>query len=360
MTAESLRFRPVAYSVNEVAPPAVLEIAPTYVLSGGELAAKGDKVEPGFLRCITGKEEKAEIPFSGRYRSGRRRALAEWIASPSYPLTARVMVNRIWQHHFGNGIVRTSSDFGKNGDRPSHPELLDWLATQFIENKWSIKSMHRLMLTSSTYRQATSHPEAKKYAEADPENRLLWHMNWIRLESEVLRDSMLTLSGRLNPEAGGPGMFFSVKDEIAQGFQMFKWYPSDESQQRRRSIYAFQRRSLMMPMMEVFDGANMSESCSRRSVTTVAPQALTLLNGTLTASESKHYARRVLDIAGDDIDKQIDTAFRLALSRGATEFEKAKARQLYVASTNTRRTPEEALTRLATVLFNLNEFLYLE
>ena len=291
MTAESLRFRPVAYSVNEVAPPAVLEIAPTYVLSGGELAAKGDKVEPGFLRCITGKEEKAEIPFSGRYRSGRRRALAEWIASPSHPLTARVMVNRIWQHHFGNGIVRTSSDFGKNGDRPSHPELLDWLATQFIENKWSIKSMHRLMLTSSTYRQATSHPEAKKYAEADPENRLLWHMNWIRLESEVLRDSMLALSGRLNPEAGGPGMFFSVKDEIAQGFQMFKWYPSDENQQRRRSIYAFQRRSLMMPMMEVFDGANMSESCSRRSVTTVAPQALTLLNGTLTASESKHYAR---------------------------------------------------------------------
>ena len=155
-------------------------------------------------------------------------------------------------------------------------------------------------------------------------------------------------------------MFFSVKDEIAQGFQMFKWYPSDEDQQRRRSIYAFQRRSLMMPMMEVFDGANMSESCSRRSVTTVAPQALTLLNGTLTASESKYYARRVMEIAGDDIDKQIDTAFRLSLSRGATEFEKAKARQLYATSANTRRTPEEALTRLATVLFNLNEFLYLE
>jgi hypothetical protein len=243
-----------------------------------------------------------------------------------------------------------------------------------VENKWSIKAMHRLMLTSNAYRQSTSHPEAKKYAEADPENRLLWRMNWIRLESEVLRDSMLALSGRLNHEAGGPGMFFSVDDEIAQGFQMFKWYPSDENQQRRRSIYAFQRRSLMMPMMEVFDGANMSESCSRRSVTTVAPQALTLLNGTLTATESKYYAKRVMEIAGDDVDKQIDTAFRLALARGATEFEKAKARELYAASSRSRfqsgaategksgagRSPEEALTRLATVLFNLNEFLYLE
>ena len=120
--------------------------------------------------------------------------------------------------------------------------------------------MHRLMLTSNTYRQSTSHPDAKKIAESDPDNRLLSRMNWLRLESEVLRDSMLSLSGGLNPEAGGPGMFFNVKDEIAQGFQMFKWYPSDQKAQLRRSIYAFQRRSLTMPMMEVFDAANMSES----------------------------------------------------------------------------------------------------
>ena len=157
-----------------------------------------------------------------------------------------------------------------NGDRPSHPELLDWLATQFIENKWSIKvDAPADADVQHVPASPPSHPEAKKYAEADPENRLLWRMNWMRLESEVMRDSMLALSGRLNPEAGGPGVFFSVKDEIAQGFQMFKWYPSDEKQQRRRSIYTFQRRSLMMPMMEVFDGANMSESCSRRSATTV-------------------------------------------------------------------------------------------
>ncbi|HYO80493.1 MAG TPA: PSD1 and planctomycete cytochrome C domain-containing protein [Bryobacteraceae bacterium] len=354
-TAEMQRYRPVAYSVNEVAPPAVLEIAPTYVLSGGELAAKGERVEPGVLRCVTGKEEPLKIPFSGRYRSGRRRALAEWITSPDNPLTARVMVNRIWQHHFGEGIVRTASDFGLNGDRPSHQELLDWLATQFVAGKWSIKAMHRLMLTSNAYRQSTSHPEWKKLTDADTENRLLWRMNWLRLESEVLRDSMLALSGRLNTESGGPGMFFSVSDEVAKGFEMFKWYPSDEAQQRRRSIYAFQRRSLMMPMMEVFDGANMSESCARRSTTTVAPQALTLLNGTLTAAESAYFAERVLDIAGEDRDRQIERAFSLVLARGPAPEELASARQLY-----RDRKPKEALTRLATVLFNLNEFLYLE
>jgi mono/diheme cytochrome c family protein len=355
LTSEMARYRPVAYSVNEVAPPAILEIAPTHVLGGGELAAKGDQVEPGFLKRVIGKEEDAKIPFAGRYRSGRRRALAEWIASPSNPFTARVMVNRIWQHHFGEGLVRTSSDFGKNGERPSHPELLDWLATEFVEKKWSVKAMHKLMLMSNAYRQSTSHPESKQYAENDPDNRLLWRMNWIRLESEALRDSVLALSGRLNSESGGPGMFFNVKDEIAQGFEFFKWYASEEKQQLRRSIYAFQRRSLMMPMLEVFDGANMSESCSRRSVTTVAPQALTLLNGELTSTESKHFAKRVLDMAPESQDRQIDAAFQLVLFREASATEKEQARTLFNG-----RTSEQALTRLATVLFNLNEFIYLE
>jgi hypothetical protein len=354
-TMEMARYQPIAYSVNEVAPPAVMEIDPTYVLAGGERTARGEVVEPGFLKRIVGKDEPAKIDFAGRYRSGRRKALAEWITSPANPLTARVMVNRIWQHHFGEGIVRTPSDFGMNGDRPSHPELLDWLATQFVDQGWSIKKMHRLMLTSNTYKQSTSHPDAKKIAESDPDNRLLSRMNWVRLESEVLRDSILTLSGSLNPVAGGPGMFFSVKDEIAQGFQMFKWYPSDEKAQLRRSIYAFQRRSLTMPMMEVFDAANMSESCARRSVTTVAPQALTLLNGELTATESRRYGSRVIELAGSDPARQIRKAFGLALMREPSEGEIQQALRLYDG-----RKPEDALSRLATVLFNLNEFLYLE
>jgi hypothetical protein len=355
LTLDLARYQPIAYSVNEVAPPAVMDIEPTFVLAGGERSAKGASVEPGFLERIVGKSEAAKIGYAGRYRSGRRQALAEWIASPANPLTARVMVNRIWQHHFGEGLVRTPSDFGMNGDRPSHPELLDWLATQFVEKKWSVKAMHRLMLTSNTYRQSTRHPEAKKIAESDPENRLLSRMNWIRVESEVIRDSILTISGGLNRQAGGPGMFFRVKDEVAQGFQMFKWYPSDEKAQHRRSIYAFQRRSLPMPLMEVFDAANMSESCSRRSVTTVAPQALTLLNGELTAVEAQRFAARVIELAGADPVQQINKAFALALLRPPTGAELVRARTVYEG-----RRPEEALARLGTVLFNLNEFVYLE
>ena len=354
LTLEAARYQPIAYSVNEVAPPAVLDIEPTYVLAGGERSARGAVVEPGFPQRITGNSDPAKINFL-RYRSGRRLALAEWIASPANPLTARVMVNRIWQHHFGEGLVRTPSDFGMNGDRPSHPELLDWLATQFVEKKWSVKAMHRLMLLSNTYRQSTSHPDAKQIADSDPDNRLLSRMNWMRIESEVLRDSILTLSGSLNHEAGGPSMFFGVKDEVAQGFQMFKWYPSDDKAQLRRSIYAFQRRSLSMPLMEVFDTANMSESCSRRSVTTVAPQALTLLNGELSAVESQRFAARVIELAGADPARQIGKAFSLALLREPSPAERQKASTLYEG-----RTPQDALARLGTVLFNLNEFIYLE
>ncbi len=356
LTLELARYQPIAYSVNEVAPPAVMDVEPTYVLAGGERLARGEAVEPGFLKAVTGNSDAAKIAFPGRYRSGRRKALAEWIASPENPLTARVMVNRVWQHHFGEGIVRTPSDFGLNGDRPSHPELLDWLALHFIEKKWSLKAMHKLMLTSNAYLQSTRHPEAAKIGEADPNNRLLSRMNWLRLESEALRDSMLAISGGLNAESGGPGMFFSVKDEIAQGFQMFKWYPSDEAAQRRRSIYAFQRRSLSMPMMEVFDAANMSESCARRGTTTVSPQALTLLNGEHTAVESQRFAKRILELAGPtDRERQIRKAFSLALQRDPSAAELSQSLRLYEG-----REPTAALTRLATVLFNLNEFLYLE
>lgn len=352
---EVARYQPIAYSVNEVAPPAVMDFEPTFVLAGGERSAPGERVEPGFLKAITGNSDAAKIAFPGRYRSGRRKALADWIVSAANPLSARVMANRIWQHHFGEGIVRTPSDFGLNGDRPSHPELLDWLALQFIEKKWNMKAMHRLMLTSNTYMQSTRHPDAKAISEADPQNRLLSRMNWIRLESEALRDSILAVSGGLNAEAGGPGMFFDVKDEIAQGFQMFKWYPSPENAQRRRSVYAFQRRSLPMPLMEVFDAANMSESCARRSATTVSPQALTLLNGELTATESRRFAARVIELAGPDPSRQIQKAFSLTLLREPAGAELERARKLYDG-----RQPADALTRLGAVLFNLNEFIYLE
>ncbi len=348
------RYRPLAYAVSDVVPPQVPSVAETYVLAGGELANKGEKVEPGFLSCITGKSEAATIPYSGG-SSGRRGALASWIASSDNPATARVMMNRLWQHHFGDGIVRTPSDFGKNGDRPSNPQMLDYLATQFIEKKWSLKAMHKMMLLSNTYQQSTENPEAKRFTEVDPDNRLLWHRNWQRLEAETLRDSMLQVAGRLEKSPGGPGVFLDIPSDVAEGFEFFKWFPSDEKAQRRRTIYTFQRRSVMNQMVEVFDGANMSETCARRSTTTVAPQAFTLLNSEFTNNEAKHFAQRVIELAGPARDKQIDKAFWLAVDRAPSATELQRATTLFEKSK-----PDQALTRLAVVLFNLNEFLYLD
>jgi len=354
-TQESIgRYRPIAYAVSDVAPPHVPELASTYVLAGGELTGRGEKVEPGFLQAVTGKSENAKIPFAGG-SSGRRTALAEWITSADNPLTARVMANRLWLHHFGEGIIRTPSDFGINGDRPSHPELLDYLATQFVERKWSMKAMHKLMLLSNTYRQSTSHPEFTKNAEADPKNALLWRMNWIRLEGETIRDSVLAASGQLQPSDGGPGVFVDVPPDVAQGFEFFKWFPSEEKKQARRTIYTFQRRSVMNPMIEVFDGANMSEVCSRRSSTVVPTQAFSLLNSEFTRKGAKHLAGRAIELAGPHPDKAADTTFLLTLSRRPSEIEREKFKTMAAG-----KPLIESLTRLGVVLFNLNEFIYLE
>ena len=179
----------------------------THVLLGGQFDKLGEAVEPGFLSAITGNSDHATLPMVGFGDVSKwRSVLADWIANPANPLTARVMVNRIWQGHFGAGIVATSSDFGKNGARPTDPELLDWLALQFVDKGWSIKAMHRLILTSSTYRQSSEH-STEAAVKLDPANTLLWWMNRQRLEGEELRDSILAVSGRLNPERGGPELF---------------------------------------------------------------------------------------------------------------------------------------------------------
>jgi hypothetical protein len=348
------RYRPVAYSVSDVVPPQVPDLASTYVLAGGDLSSRGDAVTPGFLQAIAGNDKPAEIPFVGG-SSGRRLALAEWIGSPANPLTARVMVNRLWQHHFGEGIVRTPSDFGINGDRPSHPELLDYLATQFVEHKWSLKAMHKMMLLSNTYRQATENPAQSNYAKSDPKNLLLWRMNWMRLEGEAIRDSMLAISGQLQASSGGPGAFVSLPDDVAGGFEFFKWFPSDEKQQAQRTIYTFQRRSVMNPMIEVFDGANMSEVCSRRSATVVPTQAFSLLNSDFTHKSAEHFADRMIEMAGSDVDKQLDLAFLSTLGRRPTDTERSKFKIMFSG-----KPAKESLVSLGVVLFNLNEFLYLD
>jgi hypothetical protein len=264
------------------------------------------------------------------------------------------MVNRLWQHHFGEGIVRTPSDFGINGDRPSHPELLDYLASQLVEKKWSLKAMHRMMALSNAYRQSTENPEQATYVKADPKNLLLWRMNWIRLEGEEIRDSLLAISGQLQKSSGGPGAFVSLPEDVAGGFEFFKWFPSDEKQQAQRTIYTFQRRSVMNPMIEVFDGANMSEVCSRRSATVVPTQAFSLLNGDFTHKMARYFAERIIELGGSDVDKQLDLAFLSTLARRPTDAERTKYKVMFSG-----KLAAESLASLGVVLFNLNEFLYL-
>jgi hypothetical protein len=184
--------------------------------------------------------------------------------------------------------------------------------------------MHRLMLTSNTYRQSTENPDYQKYAEIDSKNRLLWRMNWLRLEGETIRDSVLAVNGQLQKSEGGPGVFVSVPADVASGFEFFKWFPSDEKEQARRTIYTFQRRSVMNPMIEVFDGANMSEVCSRRSATVVPTQAFTLLNSEFINTGAKHFAERVIELAGSDRDKELDKAFELTLGRTPSPKERQK------------------------------------
>lgn len=341
------RYQALAYAVRDVAPPAAPDVPDTYILAGGDLAARSEKVEPGFLSCVTGSSTPAEIPFAGG-SNGRRLALAEWIASPKNPFTARVMVNRLWQRHWGEGLVRTPSDFGKNGEPPSHPELLDWLAAEFVAKGWSVKAMHRLMLTSAAYKQASVHPQQAAYAAKDPTNRLLWRMNWQRLDAEALRDSILAVSGRLNPAMGGPPVLFNVPDDVAQGFEFFKWFPSSDEDQRRRSVYLIQRRSVLLPMAETFDAPNLSTSCARRQTTIVAPQALTLLNGSLTRTEASHLAKQA--IATPD---PIGEMFWRVLGRSPSAAEREQSAKLSSQG-------QAGTASLAAVLFNLNEFLYVE
>ena len=275
-------------------PPTGPDISPVRVLTRGDYRQPGEIVEPGFPSAITGNSNPAAIE-SDRYLQfptrGWRHTLGTWLTSHDNLLTARVFVNRMWQHHFGYGIVRTPSDFGVNGDRPSHPELLDWLAVRFMESGWDVKAMHRLMLLSNTYRQGAENPVLAKN-ERDPDNRLFWHFNRQRLEAEAIRDSILFISGRLNPERGGPSVFPPLPADLADFARYGRsgglmWEPNEkEEDARRRSIYIFQRRSLPLPMMASFDAIPFSESCDRRNITTTPLQALSMLNGDLTNEES--------------------------------------------------------------------------
>ncbi|MYC82818.1 MAG: DUF1553 domain-containing protein [Acidobacteria bacterium] len=353
-----LRWRPLALTVtNVIGPPLGPGIPATRVLKGGDYRQPGEAVEPGFPSAVTGSDAAAVLE-KDRYRQyptrGRRMTLARWIASPRNPLTARVMVNRIWQQRFGRGIVGTPSDFGKNGDRPTHPELLDWLAARFVEDDWSVKAMHRLMVTSSTYRQSADNPGGGG-PSLDPENRLLWRFNRRRLEAEAIRDSILSASGRLNLERRGPSVFPPLPEDMKDlsrparaGGSM--WEPNEsERDARRRSVYIFQRRSLPLPMMASFDAPVFNESCERRSVTTTPLQALSMMNGRLVNEEATHLATRVAREAGGRRKDQVVRLFEIALNRPPDQAEQ----QQFVEFQG----PLEAICR---VMLNSNEFLFMD
>jgi hypothetical protein len=301
------------------------------VLSRGNPRSPGAEVSPGFLRAAGGGDA-AGVGTGGPSGSGRRRALADWIASPSHPLTARVLVNRVWHHHFGRGLVRTTTDFGRVGGLPSHPELLDWLAGEFIRQGWSMKALHRLILTSDTWQQSSREPNPAA-VEADPGNELLWRQNLRRLDAEALRDTLLSISGSLNLDSGGRGFFPALSGEVLAGGSRpgTDWQVSTPGERARRSVYAYIRRTSMVPMFEAFDYSNATSPLSERPVTTVAPQALMLLNDAFVQEQAVELARRIRAEAGSgaSIEHLLQHAWILATGRKPRPEESARLSQYH-------------------------------
>ena len=274
-------------------------------------------------------------------------ALANWIASSHNPLTGRVLVNRLWQHHFGRGIVPTASDFGVHGQPPTHAELLDWLACDLVENGWKIKRMHRQILLSAAYQQSTT-PTAEALAR-DPDNRLFSRMSRLRLEGEIIRDSLLAVSGRLNLKMGGPGVFPPIPAEAIKGAKGWTVSANPEDH-RRRSLYIFARRNLRFPFLETFDLPDSNLSCPKRERSTTAPQALALLNADDVIEAAEALAVRVSGQARTT-EEQVTLTYRLAMGRRPSPSESNMARKFL---------KDSPLSELCRALFNLNEFLYVD
>jgi mono/diheme cytochrome c family protein len=322
---------------------------PSHVLIRGKASAPGPEVGPAVPAILTRTQPLFPTPAPGARSSLRRLTFANWLASRENPLTARVIVNRVWQWHFGEGLVRTASDFGVMGDKPTHPELLDWLAVWFMDNGWSIKKLHALILSSNTYRMSKASNAA--YEAEDPENRMLWRMFYRRMEAEAILDSALAVSGRANRQMYGPSVYPHVPKEALEGSSDPDkiWKPFDEQQSSRRAIYYIVKRSLMVPMLEALDLCDTARSSPKRQTTAVAPQAMQLFNGDFINRQARHFARRVREEAGPQPTAQIERAYRLALARRPTGAETATMQAFLASST---------LEEMCRVILNLNEFVY--
>ena len=288
------------------------EPSPTYLLKRGNYLTPGRPVGPGVLSVLTDGITPFEVEPPFEEATGRRLAFARWLTRPDHPLTARVMVNRIWKHHFGTGIVSSLDNFGITGARPTHPELLDWLATEFVRQDWSIKAMHRLMMNSMTYRQSSD--TTVEQMQLDPDNKLLSRMELRRMEGEVLRDSLLSVAGRLNLTPFGPADQLHASDDglvITVGKEG-RW---------RRTIYVLQRRTAHLTILDNFDLPQLNPNCIERGNSIVAPQALHLLNNNRIHEFSRFFAARIRSEAGDDPIAQIRRAWLVALGRVPTHDE---------------------------------------
>ena len=324
---------------------------PNHFLIRGDPFSPGSEMSPGFLTVATYGNPPTEIPRPDGRTSGRRLALAEWITSHDNPLTARVAINRIWHHHFGRGIVQTLDNLGRMGAPPTHPELLDWLAVEFMDRGWSVKEMHRLLMTSEAYQMVSSYANPSN-TEIDPNNQLQWRYEARRLEAEALRDSIMTVSGGIDLTIGGKPIFPFIPQEILESAQGKGYWDnqSDGPSVWRRSVYVFRRRSLGFPFFDTFDLPDQNQTAAARNVSTVPTQALTLMNNEFVLNQATLFADRLEREAPGDRDRQIDLAYQFALTRRPTKEEAAIAKTLVT---------EQSLADLTHVILNLNEFLYL-
>ena len=300
---------------------------PFHLLIKGERHRPGEIVEPGFLSAIPELDRAFDSPPEDSKTSHRRLQFAQRITDQRNPLTARVFVNRLWLHHFGEGIVRTPNNFGFKSDPPTHPDLLDWLAAEFLDGDWKIKRMHKLIMMSQTYQQASLHPQQESYAEMDFENRRLWRQHRRRLDAEALRDAILLVSGQLNTEIGGESFYPRMSPDALEGLSRKgnAWGRSSRAQRRRRSIYMMTRRSRLLPFMKTFNFCDTTLPCGQRDVTTVAPQALALMNNHFVHEQSLAFAERVVGDAGSNQSAQVTRAWKLALGRAPSKAELTEA-----------------------------------
>ncbi len=333
---------------------------PTHIMIRGSAHVLGDEVEPGFLTVLSPPQPKIDGPTART--SGRRLALARWIASPENPLTARVMANRIWQYHFGRGIVRTSSDFGFQGAAPTHPELLEYLATQFIADGWRLKPLHRKLMLSATYRMSSQfNPE---YAAIDPENDSYWRFDMRRLLAEEIRDSILLMAGQLNlNKMFGRSVYPDLPPEVFAGQSMpgDNWEKSSIDDQNRRSIYVHVKRSLRVPILANFDAPDPDFTCPVRFTTTQPSQALNMINSEFMQTQAARFAESLGDLQQDPLGELVARALARALQRDPLPAEIEKGIAVVNAWMNDDQlSREQALKNYCLLVLNLNEFVYLD